>query len=97
MAESTAATAPVLTGRFQPAFTVACEVHAAQLRKATRIPYHRRPARHRVGAVGPLHPGRSAAQLWYYQSLASCYQGRIPAALSNELNLTIRQMQSLAA
>jgi hypothetical protein len=38
-----------------------------------------------------------AAQLWYYQSLASCYQGRVSPALSDELNRTIRQMQSLAA
>jgi hypothetical protein len=38
MTESTAATAPLLTGRFQRAFTFACEVHAAQLRKGTRIP-----------------------------------------------------------
>lgn len=37
-----------------------------------------------------------AAQLWYYQSLASCYPGRVPAALSDELNRTIRQMQDLA-
>ncbi len=29
----------MLTARFQRAFTVACEVHAAQLRKGTRIPY----------------------------------------------------------
>jgi (p)ppGpp synthase/HD superfamily hydrolase len=39
MAESAAAAAPLLTGRFQRAFAVACEVHAAQLRKGTRIPY----------------------------------------------------------
>jgi (p)ppGpp synthase/HD superfamily hydrolase len=39
MAESTATAAPVLTGRFQQAVAVACEVHAAQLRKGTRIPY----------------------------------------------------------
>ena len=39
MAESTAAAAPLLTARFQRAFAVACEVHAAQLRKGTRIPY----------------------------------------------------------
>jgi GTP pyrophosphokinase len=38
-----------------------------------------------------------AEQLWYYQSLASLYQGRVPAALSDELNRTIGQMQSLAA
>ena len=52
-------------------------------------------------AVGPALWDRflagPAAQLWYYQSLASCYLGRVPAALSDELNRTIRQMQSLAA
>jgi (p)ppGpp synthase/HD superfamily hydrolase len=203
MAESTAATAPLLTGRFQRAFTVACEVHAAQLRKGTRIPYlahllsvaalvlehgggedaaiggllhdavedsddgtqmeqrireefgdhvagivmgcsdavavpgqPKPPWRDRkaayldrlageddpdvllVSACDKLHNARAivadlravgpalwdrftqadpAAQLWYYQSLASCYQGRVPPALSDELNRTIRQMQSLAA
>jgi (p)ppGpp synthase/HD superfamily hydrolase len=203
MAESTAAAAPLLTGRFQRAVAVACEVHAAQLRKGTRIPYlahllsvaalvlehgggedaaiggllhdavedsgdgtqmERRireefgdrvagivlgcsdavavpgqpkpPWRDRkvaylgrlageddpdvllVSACDKLHNARAiiadlralgpalwnrstqadpAAQLRYYQSLASCYQGRIPPALSDELNRTIRQMQSLAA
>ena len=53
-------------------------------------------------AVGPALWGRftqadPAAQLWYYQSLASCYQGRVPPALSDELNRAIGQMQSLAA
>jgi GTP pyrophosphokinase len=53
-------------------------------------------------AVGPALWDRftqadPAAQLWYYQSLASCYPGRVPAALSDELNRTIRQMQDLAA
>jgi (p)ppGpp synthase/HD superfamily hydrolase len=52
-------------------------------------------------AVGPALWDRftqadPAAQLWYYQSLASCYQGRVTPALSDELNRTIRQMQSLA-
>jgi GTP pyrophosphokinase len=203
MAESTTAAAPVLTGRFQRAVAVACEVHAAQLRKGTRIPYlahllsvaalvlehgggedaaiggllhdavedsddgtqmERRireefgdrvagivmgcsdavavpgqpkpPWQERkeaylkrlaavhdpdvllVSACDKLHNARSivadlraigpelwsrftqadpAAQLWYYQSLASCYQGRVPPALSDELNRTIRQMQSPAA
>lgn len=37
-----------------------------------------------------------AAQLWYYQSLAACYHGRIPPALDDELTRTLAQMQSLA-
>ena len=32
-------TTPLLTERFQRAFSVASEVHATQLRKGTRIPY----------------------------------------------------------
>ena len=39
MAESTAAAVPLMTGRFQQAFAMACEVHAVQLRKGTRVPY----------------------------------------------------------
>lgn len=204
MTESTTqATVPLLTGRFQRAFAVACEVHAVQLRKGTRIPYlahlmsvaalvlehgggedatiggllhdsvedsvdgtqmERRireefgdrvagivmgcsdavaapgqtkpPWRNRkeayirrldgehdpdvllVSACDKLHNVRAiitdlrsigpalwdrfsqadpAAQLWYYQSLASCYQGRVPRALSDELNRTIGLMRSLAA
>jgi (p)ppGpp synthase/HD superfamily hydrolase len=203
MAESTAVTAPLLTSRFQRAFAVACEVHAAQLRKGTRIPYlahllsvaalvlehgggedaaiggllhdsvedsndgtqmerwireefgdhvagivmgcsdavavpgqPKPPWRDRkaaylsrlageadsdvllVSACDKLHNARAivadlcavgsalwdrftqadpAAQLWYYQSLASCYQGRVTSALSDELTRTIRQMQSLAS
>lgn len=202
MAESAAAGAPLLTARFQRAFAVACDVHAGQLRKGTRIPYlahvmsvaalvlehgggedaaiggllhdavedsgdgtrMERQIREQFGdhvagivvgcsdavavpgqpkppwqdrkaayidrlageddpdvllvsacdklhnaraivadlrAVGPVMWDRfkagPAAQLWYYQSLASCYQGRVPAALSDELNRTIRQMQDLAA
>jgi (p)ppGpp synthase/HD superfamily hydrolase len=198
-ADSTAA-APVLTGRFQRAFTVACEVHAGQLRKGTRIPYlahllsvaalvlehgggedaaiggllhdavensedgtqmERRirgefgdhvagivmgcsdavavpgqptpPWRDRkaaylarlageddpdvllVSACDKLHNARAiitglraagpalwdrskagpADQLWYYQSLASCYQCRVSPALSDELNQAIRQMQQM--
>lgn len=201
MAKSTAAAAPLLTGRFQQAVAVACEVHAAQLRKGTRIPYlahllsvaalvlehgggedaaiggllhdavedsadgtqteqrirqefgddvagivmgcsdavavpgqPKPPWRDRkeaylgrltgeddpdvllVSACDKLHNARSivadlravgpalwdrftqadpAAQLWYYQSLAACYRGRVPPALSDELNRTIQQMQSL--
>jgi (p)ppGpp synthase/HD superfamily hydrolase len=52
-------------------------------------------------AVGPAVWDRfkagPAAQLWYYQSLPSCYQGRVPPVLSDELNRTIGQMQSLAS
>jgi (p)ppGpp synthase/HD superfamily hydrolase len=36
------------------------------------------------------------AQLWYYQALANCYDGRVPAQLSDELNRTIDVMRSLA-
>ena len=203
MAESTTAAAPLLTGRFQRAFAVACEVHATQLRKGTRIPYlahlmsvaalvlengggedaaiggllhdavedssdgaqmERRireelgarvagivmgcwnavavpgqpkpPWRDRkaayidrltgeadpdallVSACDKLHNARAivadlravgpalwdrftqadpAAQLWYYQSLAACYQGRVPSTLCDELTRTIRQMESLAS
>jgi len=202
MTESTTAAAPLLTGRFQRAFALACEVHGAQLRKGTRIPYvahlmsvaalvlehgsgedaaiggllhdavedcedgaemERRiraefgghvagivlgcsdavavpgqpkpPWRDRkqayidrlageddpdvllVSACDKLHNARSvvadlravgpavwgrfkagpAAQLWYYQSLASCYQGRVPPALSGELGRAAGQMRSLAA
>ena len=47
-------------------------------------------------AVGPALWDRftqadPAAQMWYYQSLASCYPGRVPPALSDELNRTIRR------
>jgi (p)ppGpp synthase/HD superfamily hydrolase len=35
----TAATLPLLTGRFQRAFALASEVHATQIRKGTSIPY----------------------------------------------------------
>jgi (p)ppGpp synthase/HD superfamily hydrolase len=45
---------------------------------------------------GRFNQADPAAQLWYYQSLASCYEGRVPPALSDELNRTIWQMQSLA-
>ncbi len=201
MAESTTAAAPLLTDRFQRAFAVACEVHAAQLRKGARIPYvahlmsvaalvleygggedaaiggllhdavedcedgaqmelrireefgdhvagivmgcsdavavpgqPKAPWQDRktayigrvageadpdvllVSACDKLHNARSivadlravgpalwgrfkagpADQLWYFQSLASCYQGRVPPALSDELTRTIRQIQSLA-
>ena len=52
-------------------------------------------------AVGPALWDRFSqadpvAQLWYYQSLAARYPGRVPAALSGVLDRTIQQMQSLA-
>lgn len=202
MAE-TAATALLLTARFQQAFALAAEVHATQVRKGTQIPYlahlmsvaalvlehggdedaaisgllhdavedapdgtlieqrirdqfgdhvarivlgcsdavavpgaPKPPWRDRktayldrlaaeddpdvllVSACDKLHNARSivadlravgprlwdrftqadpAAQLWYYQSLAACYQGRIPSALSDELNRVVAQMRSLDA
>ena len=37
-----------------------------------------------------------AAQVWYYQSLAASYHGRIPSALADELDRVVAQMQSLA-
>jgi (p)ppGpp synthase/HD superfamily hydrolase len=37
-----------------------------------------------------------AVQLWYYQSLADCYTGRVPAELARELNRVIGQIRSLA-
>jgi (p)ppGpp synthase/HD superfamily hydrolase len=38
MPESTASQ-PLLTARFQHAFALASQIHAAQLRKGTRVPY----------------------------------------------------------
>jgi (p)ppGpp synthase/HD superfamily hydrolase len=38
-----------------------------------------------------------AAHLWYYQSMAACYAGRIPAGLARELSRVITQMAALAA
>lgn len=37
-----------------------------------------------------------AAQIWYYQSLANCYRGRVPAGLSDELNLVVGHMRAQA-
>lgn len=36
-------------------------------------------------------------QLWYYQSLASCYRGRVPAGLSGELDRVVADIEFLAA
>jgi (p)ppGpp synthase/HD superfamily hydrolase len=199
----TGATVPLLTDRFQQAFAMACEIHGAQARKGTQVPYVAHlmsvaalvlehgggedaaiggllhdavedsadgahvqerireqfgdhveaivmgcsdavavagqpksawwdrkaayvdrlaadgdPDVLLVSACDKLHNARSIvadlrtvgpalwdrfnqtdpeAQLWYYQSLAACYQGRVPFALSDELNQVIGQMRSLAA
>lgn len=37
-----------------------------------------------------------AAQLWYYQSLAASYVGRLPAELSEELTRVVAEMRSMA-
>jgi GTP pyrophosphokinase len=201
MAESTA-TAPMLTQRFQRAFTVASEIHARQLRKGTAIPYvshlmsvaalvlehggdedaaisgllhdaiedsgdgaatearirrefgarvadtvvgcsdavavpgeakapwrerKERYIRHLAGETAPrvllvsacdkLHNARSlvadlrasgaavwerfsqrdpAEHLWYYQSLAGCYAGRVPGGLAAELNRVLADLRALA-
>lgn len=202
MPEATAST-PMLTSRFHSAFALASEVHAAQVRKGTQIPYlahlmsvaalvlehgggedaaiggllhdavedsadgaatearirrgfgghvadivlgcsdavavpgtPKPPWRERkaayierlareddpdvllVSACDKLHNARAivadlhaagaavwdrfsqhdpAAQLWYYQSLASRYHGRVPSALSGALDDTVSQMRALAA
>ena len=194
--------APLLTERFQRAFSVASEVHATQLRKGTRIPYlahlmsvsalvlehgggedaaiggllhdavedsgdgaetetrirrefgdrvadivmgcsdavavagqAKPPWRVRktnylqrladeedadvllVSACDKLHNLRSivadlraigpalwdrftmkdpAAQLWYYKSLAACYHSRVPAALSEELDRVVADVEAMA-
>jgi GTP pyrophosphokinase len=193
---------PILTERFQRAFALASEIHARQVRKATRIPYvahvmsvaalvlehgggedaaiggllhdtvedsedgaateariraefgdrvadtvlgcsdaigvpgqEKPPWRARkeaylsrlaaspgadvllVSACDKLHNARSivadlraigpalwerfsmadpAAQLWYYQSLAACYPGRVPAPLSDEVTRTVEVMRALS-
>jgi GTP pyrophosphokinase len=38
-----------------------------------------------------------SAQLWYYQSLAGSYAGRVPAALSDEVTRVVGEMRALAA
>lgn len=52
-------------------------------------------------AIGPALWDRfsqpdPAAQLWYYQSLAGAYQGRVPVGLSAELDRVIGQISDLA-
>ena len=52
-------------------------------------------------AVGPALWERftvadPAAQLWYYQSLADCYPGRVPAALAGEVARTVNEMRALS-
>ena len=37
-----------------------------------------------------------AEHLWYYQSLADCYAGRVPEALAAELNRVLADMRALA-
>lgn len=37
-----------------------------------------------------------AQQLWYYQSLAACYPGRVPPALADEVTRTVNEMRALA-
>jgi GTP pyrophosphokinase len=197
-----AATAPMLTERFQRAFAIASEVHARQLRKGTSIPYlshvmsvaalvlehggdedaaisgllhdaiedsadgtatqarirgefgarvadtvvgcsdavavpgeakapwrerKERYIRHLAGEADPrvllvsacdkLHNARSivadlraigaevwerfsqrdpAQHLWYYQSLARCYAGRVPDGLAAELDRVLADMRALA-
>jgi (p)ppGpp synthase/HD superfamily hydrolase len=197
-----AATTPMLTGRFQRAFGVASEIHAFQLRKGTSVPYlshlmsvaalvlehggdedaaisgllhdaiedsgdgirtearirsefgarvadtvvgcsdavavpgeAKAPWRERkeryirhlasetdpsvllVSACDKLHNARSivadlravgaavwgrfsqrnpAEHLWYYQSLADCYAGRVPEGLATELNRVLADMRALA-
>jgi hypothetical protein len=37
-----------------------------------------------------------AAQLWYYQSLAARNHGRVPAALSKELDRVVADVKAMA-
>ncbi|HUD37343.1 MAG TPA: HD domain-containing protein [Streptosporangiaceae bacterium] len=37
-----------------------------------------------------------AAQLWYYETLAACYHGKVPAPLADELDRTVAEMRALA-
>jgi GTP pyrophosphokinase len=37
-----------------------------------------------------------AAQLWYYETLAACYHGKVPVPLADELDRTIAEMRVLA-
>jgi (p)ppGpp synthase/HD superfamily hydrolase len=52
-------------------------------------------------AIGPALWDRfsekdPAAQLWYYQSLAACYHGKVPAASSQELNRVAAEVKAMA-
>jgi (p)ppGpp synthase/HD superfamily hydrolase len=194
---------PLLTGRFQQAFALACELHATQVRKGTSVPYlahlmsvsaltleygggedaaiggllhdaiedsgdgaltearirrelgdriacivagcsdavavpgqAKAPWRERkqgyiahlaglddpdvllVSACDKLHNARAiladlravgpavwerfsepdpASQLWYYESLAACYAGRVPGPLAGELGRVLAGIRELAA
>jgi len=35
-------------------------------------------------------------QLWYYESLARCYPGRVPGALADEVTRTVKEMRELS-
>lgn len=53
-------------------------------------------------AIGPALWDRftqkdPVAHIWYYQSLAAAYRGRVPAGLSAELDRTVLVIESLAA
>jgi hypothetical protein len=37
-----------------------------------------------------------AAQLWYYQSPAACYHGKVLAALSEELDRVVAAVKAMA-
>jgi (p)ppGpp synthase/HD superfamily hydrolase len=52
-------------------------------------------------AVGPavwerFSQADPGAHLWYYGSLAACYQARIPAGLADQLNRVLADMQAMA-
>lgn len=52
--------------------------------------------------IGPMMWDRfnendPAAQLWYYQSLASCYHGRVPPALSGSVEHAVTEMCALVS
>jgi (p)ppGpp synthase/HD superfamily hydrolase len=37
-----------------------------------------------------------AAQLWYYETIAACYHGKVPAPLADELDRTVAEMRAFA-
>ncbi len=52
-------------------------------------------------AIGPALWDRfsekdPATQLWYYQSLAACYHGKVPAGLSGELDRVVADVKAMA-